>query len=166
MQLRSPKSLFRIILSFFLTITLTSAWSQTIRGRIRDSKTGEPMTGATIILKNTHYTTTVGFDGTFTFRHIPPGKYMLLATNIGYQNSKETEVDLSSGYEKIVTIDLASSASMLEEVQVTTSTDGKTDRGARRLEHAPIWYRMSCPPTPSNYPRTLRSPTPSNGSAA
>lgn len=134
MQLRSPNGFSRIIGSVLLTLIFSSSWSQTIKGSIRDAKTGEPMTGATVILKNTHYSTSVGFDGTFTFRHIPAGKYSLVATSVGYQSSAETEVDCSLGNDRIVNIDLTPSSSLLEEIQVTTSTDGKTDRGARRLE--------------------------------
>ena len=58
----------------------TLSFAGTIKGKIRDSKTGEPMTGATVTLEHTHYTTTVQLDGTFAFRHIPVGKYELVVS--------------------------------------------------------------------------------------
>ena len=84
MQSRSKNCLHRIAISLFFTILLTPVFSQTIRGKIRDSNTGEPMTGATVMLDHTQYITTVQLDGSFTFRHIPAGKYKLVASTIGY----------------------------------------------------------------------------------
>lgn len=133
--MRSRNCFYRIILFFLLMVTVTSAWSQTIKGTVRDAKTGEPMTGATVSLKNTHYATTVQLNGTFNFRHVAPGKYKLIASTVGYQSSKEIDVELGSASDfKDVSIDLSPSSATLEEAFVTTGADGKTDRGVRRLE--------------------------------
>jgi hypothetical protein len=112
----------------------TLSFAGTIKGKIRDSKTGEPMTGATVTLEHTHYVTTVQLDGTFTFRHIPAGKYELIASTVGYQSSKEIDVELNSDNDtKEVGVDLSPVSTVLDEVQVTT-LGGGSDRGARRLE--------------------------------
>src|SRR6202020_3513121 len=93
------------------------SFAGTIKGKIRDSKTGEPTTGATVILEHTHYSTTVQLDGTFTFRHIPAGKYEIIASTVGYQSSKEIEVALSSEHDtKEIGIDLAQVSTVLDEV--------------------------------------------------
>ena len=63
------------ILTFIGCCLTLLSFAGTIKGKIQDSRTGEPMTGATVVLAHTHYTTTVQLDGTFTFRHIPAGKY-------------------------------------------------------------------------------------------
>jgi outer membrane receptor protein involved in Fe transport len=124
-----------IPLTFFgLSLGLLSH-AGTIRGKIHDSKTGEPMTGATVKLAHTHFTTTVQLDGTFTFRHIPAGKYEVEASSVGYQPSKEMEVVLSSDNDsKDISLDLAPASVTLEEVQVTTASGGSNDNKARRLE--------------------------------
>src|ERR1700727_3888200 len=83
------------------------SFAGTIKGKIRDSKTGEPTTGATVILEHTHYSTTVQLDGTFTFRHIPAGKYEIIVTSVGYERSKQISVELNSDNdEKQVAIEL------------------------------------------------------------
>src|SRR5665213_2527720 len=97
MQLRSKVFSYRIILSFLLILLFTTAHSQTLKGKIFDARTGEPMTGATVILEPAHYQTTVQLDGTFTFRGLPAGKYSLTTSMIGYQKGAATEVELNQG---------------------------------------------------------------------
>lgn len=121
-------------LTFFgLSLGLLS-FAGTIRGKIQDSKTGEPMTGATVKLAHTNFTTTVQLDGTFTFRHIPAGKYEVEATSVGYQTSHSSEVVLLNDNDyKVVSIALLPSSTLLEEVQISAAAGG-SDRGARRIE--------------------------------
>ena len=123
------------ILTFIGCCLAFLSFAGTIKGKIRDSKTGEPMTGATVILEHTHYTTAVELDGSFTFRHIPAGKYQIIVSSVGYTKSTEINVELSSDNdEKTLAIDMSPASSTLEEVQVSTLAGGGTDRGARRLE--------------------------------
>jgi len=121
-------------LTFLALFLALLSHAGTIRGKIRDSKTGEPMTGATVSLKHTNYRTTVQLDGTFTFHHIPAGKYQVEASSIGYQSSQPIEIELLSGIaEQLVNIVLSPSSTTLEEVQIAAASGG-SDNGARRLE--------------------------------
>jgi outer membrane receptor protein involved in Fe transport len=123
------------ILTFIGCCLTLLSFAGTIKGKIRDSRTGEPMTGATVVLAHTHYTTTVQLDGTFTFRHIPAGKYQVQISSVGYTPSPGISVELASDNdEKAVAVEMTPSSLILEEAFVTSGTDGKTDRGARRLE--------------------------------
>jgi len=109
-------------------------YAGTIKGRITDSRTGEPMAGATVILEHTRYTTVVNLDGTFIFRNIPAGKYEVAATTIGYQRSNVYEIVLSSDNDsKTVYLSLTPAASILEMMQVNAAS-GESDRNARRIE--------------------------------
>jgi TonB-dependent receptor len=120
-------TLFGICLAFL-------AHAGTIKGKIRDSKTGEPMTGATVTLEPSHLTTTVQLDGTFSFRHLPAGKYRVIASTIGYLTSQPMDIVLESeNDEKAISLDLAPSSTLLEEVQVSALSGG-SDRTARRIE--------------------------------
>ena len=122
------------ILTFIGCCLTFLSFAGTIKGKIRDSKTGEPMTGATVILEHTHYTTTVQLDGSFTFRHIPAGRYEILVTSVGYSNAHDINVALiTDNDEKSLAIEMSPISSTLEEVQVST-LGGGTDHGARRLE--------------------------------
>lgn len=124
-----------MILSLCGICLASAARAGTIKGRIKDSRTGEPMAGATVLLEHTRYNTVVNLDGSFVLRHIPAGKYEVIASNIGYQKSKEYEVTLADDNSmQDISISLTSSSSLLDEVQVVTSTNGESDKGARRLE--------------------------------
>jgi outer membrane receptor protein involved in Fe transport len=120
-------TLFGICLAFL-------AHAGTIKGKIRDSKTGEPMTGATVKLEPSHLTTSVQLDGTFSFRHVPAGKYRIIASTIGYQSSQPIDIILESDNdEKAISLDLVPSSTILEQVEVSALSAG-SDRTARRLE--------------------------------
>ena len=93
------------------------------------------MTGATVTLEHTPYTTTVQLDGTFVLRNIPRGKYEVMATSVGYDKSNEISVELIFDNDVLtVNLDLSPAAVMMQEVQVST-LGGGSDKGARRLEH-------------------------------
>ena len=132
--MRTPACAYRLILFLFTTLLFSPAFSQIIKGKVFDSHTGEPLIGANVTLQPANYTTTVQLDGSFTFRHIAPGKYRILVSTIGYQPSKIIEVEASDGREtSVVSIGLEPGAATLEEVQVSTLAGG-SDRTARRLE--------------------------------
>ena len=94
------------------------------------------MTGATVTLAHTHYTTTVQLDGTFTFRHIPAGKYQVIASTVGYEQPTEVDVEITSDNDiKEVGFAMRVSARYLENAFVTAGTDGRIGQGERsRLE--------------------------------
>jgi TonB-dependent receptor len=129
MLLRKPLAL--TLSTLFLAFL---AHAGTIKGKVRDSRSGEAMTGATVTLEPGHHLIAVQLDGKFTFRNIHPGSYRVIATTVGYQPSKEFSVDLTTdGDTKEVDIDMAQSSADLEEVQVSALGAGG-DVHARRLE--------------------------------
>ena len=110
------------------------AQAGTIKGKIRDSRTGEPMTGATVVLEPGHRVVAVQLDGKFTFRSVQAGSYQVFATTIGYQSSQPVSVSLSSDADvKEVDIDLTQTSKTLAEVQISALAAGG-DAHARRLE--------------------------------
>ena len=125
----------KTILIFIFLCLGSLSYAGTIKGKIRDAATGEPMTGATVTLAGTHYTTTVQLDGTFIFRHIPAGKYKVIASTVGYEQPTQVDVQLSSDNDvKEVGFAMQVSSKYLENAFVTAGTDGRTEKGAIRLE--------------------------------
>ena len=84
--------MFRKLL-FITAVVLTaslSAFSQSgaLKGKIIDKKTNEPIPFANIIIEQGGRQsggTTTDFDGNYTIKPIPPGKYDLKATYVGYK---------------------------------------------------------------------------------
>src|SRR5690349_8664467 len=88
----------------FLSLTVfffSTAFSQSIRGKVVDSQTGEPLIGANVILEPGHRTTAVELNGAFTFRHVNPGKYTVKVSTIGYENSTPIDVELTQGHDAL-----------------------------------------------------------------
>ena len=132
MQLRTRACLTRIVLPILLSFLLSPVFAQTIRGKVFDSHTGEPLIGANVTLEHTKYTTSVQLDGSFAFKHVAPGRYTLVVSTIGYLPSKPIEVE-AGGKDQSLSISLQSNAITMQEVQVST-LGGGTDNHARRLE--------------------------------
>ncbi len=84
------KNLFIIIL-----IVTTSLYSKNIivRGKISDAKTGNSLSYANVLVKNTNKGTSSNFQGEFQL-NLESGKYTLIASFIGYK-SDTVKVDLS-----------------------------------------------------------------------
>jgi len=135
MQMRSKACAYRVLLSFLLLLVIVPAFAQTIKGKVFDSHTGEPLVGANVVLQQTHYTTTVQLDGSFTFKHIPAGKYALVVSTIGYLPSKPVEVATTDGRDITdLSFAMTPTATTMQEVQVTTAGGAGSDNHARRLE--------------------------------
>ncbi|WP_431210402.1 hypothetical protein ACQ86N_30945 [Puia sp. P3] len=70
--MRQRQPLYRnVFLSFLLIFLYTSASSQTIKGKVYDPATSEPLVGANVMLAHTHFVSVVQLDGSFIFRHVP-----------------------------------------------------------------------------------------------
>src|SRR6201996_3166933 len=76
---------FPIILWFCLSTFIAGAQNSVLTGIIRDSANQRPMAGVSIFLNGTSKGTVTRSDGTFSLA-IPPGRYQLIASAIGYAN--------------------------------------------------------------------------------
>lgn len=57
-----------------------------IAGQVSDSKTGEPLIGANVVLEGTLLGAAADLDGYFVILNVPPGEYNLKASLIGYSD--------------------------------------------------------------------------------
>ena len=69
-----------------LPYTICLAANSTIQGYITDSKTGEALIGANIMLMDTNMGIASDLDGAYIISDVPIGSYTLLAMFIGYDN--------------------------------------------------------------------------------
>jgi len=131
--LSSPffKKILPALIFFFCSLSVSA---QTIKGRVTDSNTGEPLVGATVKLEGTKYTTLVKLDGSFSFSKIPEGSYKVTIAYAGYKAPQSETVVTVSGYEtKNLNIALEPLAIELQSVTISAGGTG-SDKGARRLE--------------------------------
>lgn len=92
-----------------------------IRGKISDAITGEPIPFANIVVEKngTQYGgTTSDFDGNYQIKPIPSGKYNVRATFVGYQTVVLEDVYVGNRTIRVLDIELKSAMEMLSEVMI------------------------------------------------
>jgi outer membrane receptor protein involved in Fe transport len=93
-----------------------------IAGEIKDQQTGEALVGASIRLEGTSMGAASNLDGYYVILNIPPGKYRLVATAVGY--TQRTVADVNVSLDLTTTIDFKLSSAVVEmgEEVVVTAT--------------------------------------------
>lgn len=129
MEMKTP--ILTIVLAVFL---LSPANGGTIVGRVvaGGEQGGEPLIGATVLIKGTVRGTTTNTRGEFRISDIPAGTYTLVSSLVGYQRETRAEVVVEEGRETFVEFRLTSSPVQLEQVVVTA---GKRQQS---LEEVPV----------------------------
>ena len=90
-------------------------FSTNFNGRVIDS-IGQPLAGASVILKDTKYYTLTDNKGNFSFSSVPQGRYTMVVTYVGYAKlQKHIEVD-GRPLNALIVLHIASS--LLDQVQV------------------------------------------------
>ena len=130
----------KILFSAALLAAATTAVSaHTLDGIVKDNKTGEPLIGTVVRVKELpNISTTTGLDGTFSLHELPEkGKFTLVITYMSYK-TKEMVVDVAKDYSKgskdgkdgQLTITMDEDARQLGEVVVTGHREYRSDRSA------------------------------------
>ena len=102
-----------------------------VRGRLLDADTGAPIRYANIFLANTTRGTTSLKDGRFTIKRVPPGRYELVVSMMGYAPQRRS-VTLSSKSVSLRTIHIKQKAIMGETVTITVE---RNHRWRKQLAH-------------------------------
>jgi hypothetical protein len=78
----------KIVISLLLLLTVTHLLAQssgsTLSGTVRDSASGKPVPGVSVFLNSTSKGSVTRDDGSFILTGIPPGRYQLIVSAIGY----------------------------------------------------------------------------------
>jgi len=127
------KCLKRISLLAFCILLTTFSFAQSIKGKVLDATTGEPLVGAIVKLDGPDIHTMVKLDGTFTFSKLKPGTYKVKVNYEGYKKEGEMMVTVTANETKTADFTLEPATVELESITVSASS-GKDDKGARRLE--------------------------------
>ena len=131
----SQKTYTKIAVLFFLTFFSCSLFASIIKGRILDSKTLEPLTGAIFYDKNNKaIDDEARLDGSFTLKKLNLGKHTFVIQFIGYE-TQEKEIVLASNNEVInVEVLLEPRNITLNQVEVTAHYDNESSQSARNAE--------------------------------
>ena len=110
--------MFRIIILVVSIVTFSSTFSQevTLSGSVTSENSPAPFVN--IYLKNTELGTSSNENGWYELKNIPPGKYTLIASTIGYIPFSQSIV-VKKEQEQFINIDLKPSIESLDEMVVT-----------------------------------------------
>lgn len=153
------KSLFTKALLLMLSLCLMSFMTVaqgTIKGKIVDSQTKEPLVGATVMLEGTSEGVAADLDGSFTLKTGQTGKQTLTFRCVGY---KELKKEVTLGKElNLGTIALETESIGLGDVTVTASVavSRKTPVAVAVIDPVAIENKLST----QEFPEILKS-TPS-----
>jgi hypothetical protein len=113
------QSIYFLIL--FISVSFTYAQTSGIKGLVIEEKTGQPLPGATVTIKELKITRVTGAEGSFTFSKVAPGTYTLKVTALTYQEKEITEVTVTKEDFNTLTISLEEKNNQLDEVVIKTT---------------------------------------------
>ena len=127
----SRKIYLLFLLSFFISPSLFGqAGSGTLKGKVTDSETGEPLpfVNVVVFLNGNQITgANTDFDGEYTVKPIDPGTYDVLFSYVGYNTKKVTGVQITSNKIQFVNAPLASGV-QIDEVEIVEYSVPLIDR--------------------------------------
>ena len=117
------KHLFILVITFvtFSQSIAQNNYTQTIRGVVIDKYSQATLPGATIVLldSNPIIGTVSDIDGNFALENIPVGRHGISVSFLGYNTATLSGLNLSSGKELVLTIELEEKIINLSEVTIS-----------------------------------------------
>ncbi len=115
------KHYLTVFLLFLPLFIIAQNLTQTIRGKVTDADTGQPLAGATVQLIENQTGAVTDSVGNYRLENVPVGRYQIQANYLGYQTLTITEILVESGREVIQNIELSEQATQVDEVVVRAS---------------------------------------------
>jgi len=127
------KRILTLIMVFSVALSYGQTRPGSIKGTVKDKRTGEVIPFATVIVKDKDvviHTGTTDFDGKYNINPVNAGVYNLTCNFIGYADFNLNGVTVYAGKPKVVNFDMTVESTMIQEVTVTAAEDlietGKT----------------------------------------
>ena len=90
----------------------------TIRGRVIDAVTNEPLVGANVFVRETSFGSATDLEGRYTITRVPPGTYRVQASVIGYRPQVDADIVVGAGRATQADFELTPMAIDLDEIVV------------------------------------------------
>jgi len=123
------KTIFKFLMTVSLLIFISqfnvfaeeSEQFQTIRGKVIDADTQQPLIGAgvDVVNSNPYIGVITNIDGTFTIENVPLGRVTIQVSYMGYEPKVIPNVEVGSAKQVILNVALVESLIKLDEVVIT-----------------------------------------------
>lgn len=117
--------IFNITAILLLFSSFVLAQKGTIRGRIYNSKTNEPLEFANIIIQGTNIGSTSDLDGNYIFTGIEPGFKQLVVSLVGFQTTLSPEIQVQGNQTTFLDIPVNETTQVLNEFVVKRNPNAK-----------------------------------------
>ena len=140
------KWLFALIGLFMLAQAVSVAQTnrQTVRGKVYDSDSHEPLVGATVIVLESDpiLGASSTMDGEFHIDGVPMGRYDLSVSYVGYETKLVPAVMVTAGKEVVLQIPLRQSIIEMGEVVISADAVKRSRKTAWPISvHEPFRWR-------------------------
>lgn len=105
-----------------------------VKGVVKDALTGEPLTGAMVLIGGTQQHSITGLDGSYFIGNLPPGTYNLETSFISYERSVQSFTIKSASDVVTLNVTLKEAGLDLGQVEIVGRMGQATDRSARASE--------------------------------
>lgn len=132
-----------IMLSFFQVFAGTTG---KLTGRVTDQNTGEPLIGVNILLEGTIFGVATNEDGEYLIINLPPGRYNLKVTYIGYQTTVMKNVTINTDQTTNIDVKLNETVITMEGIEVVAqrsiiqkdATGTQTSISSAKIDALPV----------------------------
>jgi hypothetical protein len=133
--------------------------TQTVRGKIVDQDSKQPIFGASIIVVNTNPIkgSATDVDGYFKIEQVEIGRVTLKITYLGYENLTVPDVVVSAGKEVILNLSMTEAVTTMNEAVITYNR--KIDRTVTNNEMATVSSRSFNPDDTKKFAGALGDPS-------
>ncbi|MDP2302458.1 MAG: TonB-dependent receptor [Ignavibacteria bacterium] len=110
-----------LIIILLLSTLLNAGTTGKLTGKIKDAQTGELLVGANIIIEGTALGSATNVNGEYVILNIPPGRYNVKFSYIGYESVSVNNVVISVDQTTQLSVELSSQSLQLGEIFVTAT---------------------------------------------
>ncbi len=157
--LAGPIALLLFLLIIILPQANAQSNTQTVRGRIIDQESKQPLIGATVFIQieATKLGSVTDADGYFKIQDVPLGRRNLQATYVGYELLSVPDIIVTAGKEVVLNLTMTEAIVKMNDVVVTY--DRKKDPTVTNNEMAVISSRSFNPDETKKYAGALGDPS-------
>lgn len=119
----------QVFLVLVLTISSIVVFAQkgSVRGNVKDGKTGETLIGASVYIDGTTIGTVTDFDGNYTLLNVPIGSVTVKCSFISYETSLKENITLKEGNSVSVDFIMGESTVALADVKVIAKANRESE---------------------------------------
>ncbi len=120
--MKTKALLTTVILVLIASFTMhAQEYTQTLRGKVTDAATQVTLPGANIVITDTDPLMggTSDYQGNFMIENVPVGRHNIRVSYIGYEDVYYNEIEVITGNQLILNIEMTEDVATLSEVEIT-----------------------------------------------